>query len=237
MINVQLSDEEKAELTKMRNQTLKEVSEKALMVLLSGEGKSVKAISEQLKRHPHTVRYWLKRFNDKRMNGLNRCYSPGRPNQRQSQLIPVLTEWLQSDPSVYGFAEKEWTVNLLIEQYARRTGNRVSEDTVQRALKDADYSYRRSSKGVSSHAPSREEKQRRVLEIIDEIRAFVAEGQAEIFALDESYFSTEPYISRSWQKKKWPPEDLRTQPARKLHDIWRVEFGQTAVLLETVQER
>jgi len=46
------------------------------MVLLASEGKKVSEISQILKRNPHTVRDWLKRYNASGIHGLNRKYSP-----------------------------------------------------------------------------------------------------------------------------------------------------------------
>lgn len=236
MIRLQLNQEEKESLIRVRSQTSNGLSERALIVLMNVEGKSVAEISAQMKRHPHTVRYWLKRFHAHRMKGLNRNYSPGRPSLRKMKLIPLIEKYLEHAPRHYGYANTEWTVHLLAEQYYRESKIKVSEDTVQRALKDAGYSYRRTRKGVPMHAPTREEKQQRIVEMIDEIRRFIGDDQAEIFSLDETYFSTEPYIIRGWLKKKWPPENKHTRKKRKLHRIWCVEYGNTTILLEAITQ-
>ncbi|MFH1252087.1 MAG: helix-turn-helix domain-containing protein, partial [bacterium] len=62
MIRVILSYEEKMKLIKLREGSISEHSEKALMVLLSNEGKSPQEIGKLLQRNPHTVRDWLKRY-------------------------------------------------------------------------------------------------------------------------------------------------------------------------------
>jgi hypothetical protein len=75
------------------------------------------------------------------------------------------------------------------------------EDTIERALKEMDYTYKRSAKGVSEKAPGKEEKKEAITRLIAEIMEFEKQHDCEIFALDESHFSTEPYLIRGWQKK------------------------------------
>ena len=62
MIRVQLSDNQRRKLENYRRQASSRDSEKALMVLMNAEGKSVPQIATLLKRHPHTVRDWIKRY-------------------------------------------------------------------------------------------------------------------------------------------------------------------------------
>ena len=83
----------------------------------------------------------------------------------------------------------------------------MSEDTVERALKDMEFTYKRSALSVSINAPSEEQKAREVKRIVKEIQTLTKQKDCEIVALDESYFSTEPYVVRGWQKKRWLPKD------------------------------
>ena len=62
MIRVQLKDEERKQLVEYRQRASAENSERALMVLMNYDGASADKIAETLKRHPHTVRTWLKRY-------------------------------------------------------------------------------------------------------------------------------------------------------------------------------
>ena len=78
MIFVQLTEDKKKELEDFRKQPSSKNSEKSLMVLMSNEKKSPVKIASILKRNPHTVRLWLKRYIETGIEGLQRRYSPGR---------------------------------------------------------------------------------------------------------------------------------------------------------------
>jgi len=128
-------------------------------------------------------------------------------------------------------------VSIIAEEYYRQVGKKVSEDTIQRALKDAGFSYKRPKKGVPLTAPSKEEKKTRVLAIIEEIKNFVEKDEAEIFSLDEAHFSTEPYIIRGWFKKKRSSSNSYSDQKGTMYDIWSLEYGKTKILLEKSSQR
>lgn len=120
---------------------------------------------------------------------------------------------------------------------AHAAGLHVSEDTVTRALKGMGYRYKRPGKSVGINAPTREEKAAEVQKIIAEIQALQTRGDCEIFALDESHFSTEPYLVRGWQKKRWPPPDTDINAQRKSHVLWLLESKNEEILLEKIESR
>ena len=62
MIRIKLTEKKKKQLEHYRGQASSKNSEKALMVIMSSEGKSSKEIARSLRRNPHTVRKWLKRY-------------------------------------------------------------------------------------------------------------------------------------------------------------------------------
>ena len=71
----------------------------------------------------------------------------------------------------------------------------------------------------TAHAPSKEEKLQRVQEIASEIAGLRCNGDVEVMFLDESHFSTDPYVVRGWSKRGqpfFPPDSDKT---RELHDI------------------
>ena len=194
MIKVQLSDEQRMELENFRRQASSEVSEKALMVLMNAEGKSVPQIATLLKRHPHTVRYWIKRYIAYGIKGFNRKFSPGRPNKKRKKLMEYIETILSEPPTMHGYQENVWTVPLITHAAKRDLNIEVSKDTVLRALKDMGYTYKRPAKKVPGTAPSPEEKRTAICHIVDE--------DCEIYPLDESHFSAGPYLVQGWFKKR-----------------------------------
>ena len=130
MIKVNLSEADLLELTRLKSQPSSEASERALMVLLNHEGKSPPEIAKLLKRNPHTVRDWLKRFRENGVTGLYRNYSPGRPSSLRQEVESKIEEIIESSPEDHGYPVSLWTV-LLLKDFLKKTNILASEDTVQ----------------------------------------------------------------------------------------------------------
>ncbi len=236
MLKVTLSLLEQKELQKLRTKTGSACAERALIVLLSHQGHSPVEIANKIHRNPHTVRLWIKRFLESRIPGLERRYSPGRPRKHKGLLLKLLPEWLAKGPSSYGYMASTWTVDLLCSQFRQVTGDDLSRDTIERALKRLGYSYRRAKKVVPSSAPSKEEKKKRVLELVEEINNYIGQDDAVILSVDETHLSSEPYLIRGWYKKNSISPSYAAQKGE-LHDLWCVEYQGTKIYLEKCQER
>jgi len=236
LIKVQLSEEHRKELELFRRHASAKDSEKALMVLLSSDGETVKQIARTLRRNPHTVRDWLKRYQAQGVAGLARRFSPGRPGDKRIQLMQYIAIVISEPPASHGYQDAAWSVPLIAYHVNNKLGLDVSRDTVVRALKSMGYSYKRPSKTVPGTAPSPEEKRIAVSQIVEQIKALIQKKNCVVYALDESHFSTEPYLVQGWFKKRWPPQDSNEQKKRKSYVLWMLESGDTKILLEKVQK-
>ncbi len=237
MIRIELNDTQRDELKKYRSSAKSKNAERALMVLMNADGASPPQIAAQLKRHEHTVRDWLRRYQAHGLSGLNRRYAPGRSRQLREDVGQALEEAMLYPPSHFKYAVSLWTARLLVDWLATHKSIQASEDTVERALKERGYRYHRTAKRVPEHAPSKEEKQVSINKMIDEIKCAIDSQKCEILALDESHFSTEPYVQSGWQKKLWPPADPNPKKEGTTHRIWRLEFGDKKILLEERRTR
>jgi transposase len=235
VIKIILSNEKRHELVEYRGQVSNKNAENALMILLNSEGKSSVKISEILKRHPHTVRMWLKRYIKYGIKGLDRLYSPGRPSILREKTKESIVEILGKSPVDFGYKANLWTVSLMVAYMKTHKGFEVSDDTIERSLTDMEYKYKRFALGVSENAPSKEEKVKRVKEIVNDIVQLTKKSDYEIFALDESHFSTEPYVVRGWQKKLWPPKNSMSGKKRATHNVWLLESKKKKILLEEIK--
>ena len=202
MIRVQLSDNQRKELENFRRQASSKDSEKALMVLMNAEGKSPPQIAKLLKRNPHTVRDWIKRYIAYGIKGFNRKFSPGRPKEKRKKIMEYIESIISDPPLMHGFQENAWTVLLITHAAIRDLNIEVSKDTVLRALKDLGYTYKRPAKTVPKRAPSKEEKRAAIRKLVKDIKGRFKRKECEIYALDESHFSTEPYLIQGWFKKR-----------------------------------
>lgn len=235
MIRVQLTENQRQELEKYRGQSSSNNSEKAFMVLLNSEGKSAVNIGKQLRRNPHTVRSWLKRYIQHGLLGLERNYSEGRPREKRDKCIRIMEEILPQSPQKYGYLDLVWSIPLILHHLKTACQIDTGKHTVIRGLNDLGYSYKRPSKTVSPKAPSSEEKKEAVKTMIESMEKLLTQKPCEIFVLDESHFSTEPYLVRGWFKKRWPPQDPEFHQKRKLHHVWMLKFKEASFLLETIQ--
>jgi len=236
LIKIHLSNEQRKKLDRFRSQASAKDSEKALMVIMSSDGDSVKQIARTLRRNPHTVRDWLKRYQNKGLDGLERNFSPGRPDKKRKELMRRISKLISQSPGSYGYQDAAWAVPLIAYHVNNQMGLDISRDTVVRALKDMGYSYKRPSKTVPGTAPSPEEKRLAVTQIAERIKTLVQNNDCIVYALDESHFSTEPYLVQGWFKKRWPPESANEQQTRESHDLWMLESDDTKILLEKVQK-
>ena len=236
MIKIQLSNEQRLKLESFRKQASSKDSEKALMALLSNDGKSVPEIALMLKRNQHTIRDWLKRYRTQGINGLSRNFSPGRPSTMRKKIKQYIEQIIGNSPINHGYQDSTWSVPLITYEVNRNLNLNASSKTVTRALKNMGYVYKRPSKTIPGHAPSKEEKRDIVKNIVREVLKIIDQKESEIYTLDESHFSTEPYLVQGWFKKRWPPQDSNTQKERKPHLLWMFEYKDTKILLEKINQ-
>jgi transposase len=236
MIKIQLTDGQQKELEAFRKHASSKDSEKALMVLLSNDSKSVPEIALMLKRNHHTVRDWLKRYKVSGLMGLNRNFSPGRPSDLREKAQQHIKNIIGDSPVDHGYQDRAWSVPLITFEINKSLNANASQKTVTRALINMGYVYKRPSKTVPGNAPDKEEKRKSVKAMVQEILRIIDQEESVIYALDESHFSTEPYLVRGWFKKRWPPPDTNSQKKRKPHLLWMLEYKDTKVLLEKIDE-
>lgn len=234
MIRIKLSDRDKEQLENIRQQASAKDSDKILMVLLNAEGKSPPEIGNILKRHSHTVRHWLKCYLHGGAEEFKRKYSPGRPTCKRDMVSKMTAEIFSFSPQVYGYPDKVWTIPLIAHYIEARHKIKVSDDTIERSLKNAKFSYKRPSKAMSDETPSKEDKIAAITRLIKEIKALLKEPDWDVHTLNKSHFSAEPYLIHGWFKKMWPPSDPGFDGPGATHLLWLLESKDTKILLEKV---
>ena len=231
MIRIRLTNKERHHLEKLREGSVSEHSEKALMVLLNHEGKSPIEIGAILRRNPHTVRDWLKRYIVNGVEGFRRKASPGRPAVVRNASKGIIQGIIEKCPSDYGFHSNYWTAQLIVEYLKENKGIHSSIDTVKRTLKQLGYTFKRPTKSVTEDTLSEEEKREKVQKMIEEIQPIIDDKSCEIFSVDESHFTTDPFIIRGWIKRgeKKTPFAIQT---RKKNPVWCITYENKAYLFQ-----
>lgn len=113
-----LTDEEKVAIEKLarsRTAAAREV-ERARIILLAGLGQGVPALAAQLELSAATVRTWLKRFNDKGLDGLQDFGRCGRPATYNAEQVAEVMAAALSDPQKLAQPFACWTLDRL-ERY------------------------------------------------------------------------------------------------------------------------
>jgi transposase len=136
---------------------------RAQMILLSAEqGLKVPQIALIVRESEATVLRWLKRYLAEGLEGLHDAPRPGRPAQITEAYQAELLAAVRRRPRSLGLPFSLWTLQRLVDSLAERTGIRVSDETVRRALKHAGIVLSRPQHKISSPDPDYAVKKRRL---------------------------------------------------------------------------
>jgi hypothetical protein len=101
---------------------------------------------------------------------------------------------------------------------------------------DMGYIYKIPGKRVSDNAPTKEDKLEKVQNIIAEFQDLQNRENYEIFALDKSYFATEPYLLKELVKRVVANGSQR-RCAEKVARFWVFQFEDEKILFEQIESR
>jgi transposase len=133
------------------------------MVLLSVEqGLKVPQIAAIVRESEATVLRWLKRYLAEGVEGLHDAPRPGRPSELTEAYRAAWLAAVRRRPRSVGLPFSRWTLQRLVDSLAERTGIRVSDETVRRALKQAGIVLSRPQHKISSPDPAYALKKRRL---------------------------------------------------------------------------
>lgn len=232
MLQVNLQPQEIDELKKFRRTESSRNAEHALIVLKSSKGLSPPQIAKELELHEHTVRDWIKRYLSNGIEGLKRKFAPGKSGELREKVKKSIVEVVDESPLNHGYSVSIWTTALLVNWLEKVKQIKTSQDTVERALKEEGYHYKRNATTTPEKAPTKKEKKTAINKMLKDIKKEMEDSDCEIFALDEAHFSNEPYVLSGWQKKLWSKTDTHACKAGKENNIWLFKFKDKKVLLE-----
>ncbi len=118
---------------------VKEEAQRAEVILLSAQGKTIAEISEFLGFHPTNIKKWIRNFNESGLEGIavkKRGPQGGpRPKFSRAQMAEIV-RFSQTDPASFGLRFKEWTPQKLANfVMTRGVVDRISHVTVRQILK------------------------------------------------------------------------------------------------------
>ena len=133
---------EKETLLQCTGSPIKEEGQRAEVILLSAQGKTIAEISDFLGFHPANIKKWIRNFNENGLEGIavkKRGPQGGpRPKFSRSQMAEIV-RISQTKPDFYGLRFKEWTPQKLANFIVNKgIVDRISHVTVRQILKRQD---------------------------------------------------------------------------------------------------
>jgi transposase len=129
-----LTDDERKELRRMTRQEIGRVAQRAQIVLLSAQRRTVPEIAVIFAMSRATVRFWIERFNGEGPNGLYDEPRSGRPRQATSIVEQTIVQSIQKDPSEDGHLATFWTVAMIALALVNKLHIQLSGSTVRGTL-------------------------------------------------------------------------------------------------------
>jgi transposase len=200
MIRIGLTEDQRSELRQVKRQAVGRVAVRAHMGLLSDHGYSVPRIADIHDCGEDVVRVWLRRYEERGVEGLEDEPKSGRP--RKDPLAPAIVETQMSQsPPCSGHVHSCWSVGRLSVFLGERFHLSLSPSTVRRYLQDAGWRWRRAKLAPASVLPNKKDPQ------ADEKRARIATalalatlGAAHLLHLDECDLHLLPIVRSMWMK-------------------------------------
>ncbi len=129
-------DDEVTELKHMTRHAVGRVSQRAHLVLLSAQRRTVPDLAQIFDLHPASIRFWLRRFDRYGPAGLYDAPRSGRPRTMDELQEQRLVQLVTQDPQAAHPMEiaATWTVAMLTLALILRCGHYLSLATVRAAL-------------------------------------------------------------------------------------------------------
>lgn len=230
MIYVRMpSDEELQELKRMTRQEVGRVAQRAQMILLSAQRRSVPEIARIFDVEYKTVRKWMRRFNVAGPAGLYDEPRSGRPHKLSQAVRDKLVEMIQQDPAQSGYLATFWTVAMLVLALAEQVRVRLSPSTVRQALHQARLAWARPRLAMPRKTdPQKAAKQWAIAQAVID-----AGPDATVLYVDESRLQLLPLVRAMWH---WVGQQLRvptpgSNVTRALFGALNIRSGQWTYLV------
>lgn len=141
-----------------RSGTLAREVRRAQALLWLHRGDSVQQVAERLGVSRQTIYQWLVYYHQRRPAPVcqrlqDRPHS-GRPPQQREEAQKIIAQLLPRDPRRYGSRALVWTVPHLCRQVQQRTGRKISQRTVRRALHQLKQCYKRPRYVLARRSPT-----------------------------------------------------------------------------------
>lgn len=199
-----LTDDEQSELKRMARQAVGRVSQRAQMILLSAQRRTVPEIATLFAVSRATVRFWIRQFEAEGPAGLYDDPRPGRPRKVTPAVEATLVWMVTQDPQQVDtrYLTTFWTTAMLVLALMTASQIQVCRTTVRNALQRLHLRWRRPRLAMPQKTdPDKARKQWAIVEAV-----ISAGPDAIILYADESRVQTLPLLRALWQ---WVGQQIR----------------------------
>lgn len=199
-----LTSDEHAELQRMTRQEIGRVSQRAHMILLSAQRRTVPELATLFAVSRATVRFWIRQFEAAGPAGLYDAPRRGRPRKLTVAGEQRLVDLLSRDPQQvdHRYLATFWTTAMLVLVLTQQLAITVGRSTVRNALQRLKLRWRRPRLAMPRKTdPEKARKQWAIAEAI-----ITAGPEAVVLYADESRVQTLPLLRAMWQ---WLGQQVR----------------------------
>ena len=122
-------------------------------LLLVTTGQSCREIARLFGEDASTVQRWVRRFEDRGLEGLREGERPGRPRQLDAGQWRQVAADLRRTPRAFGLAANRWDGPLLAEHLRRRFGIELGVRQCQRLFRQLGFRLRKPRPPVAQSDP------------------------------------------------------------------------------------
>lgn len=128
------------------------VKDRARILNLSDDGKTVKEICKELGFHRPKVEKIIKQFNEKCLKIFERGKSSGKPRRITKEERAMIVQYANTNPLKLGLHFNNWSL-VKLSDYANEREIKVSSSQVRRILKEDNIAYKKKKPWLYSNDP------------------------------------------------------------------------------------
>ena len=149
----ELTSEEKDFVKQNLKSSKSFIKDRARIIQLSYESKTVKQISQQLNFHRPKIEKIIKHFNIDGLKIFERGKSTGKPRRITKEQRALILQWLNTHPEKLGLHFNNWSHNRLSD-YTKMQGIIVSPSQIGRIIKQDEIKYKKKRAHLYSNDPN-----------------------------------------------------------------------------------
>src|SRR3989449_10865921 len=173
----------------MKNDASHRARMRAHGLVLSSEGITIKAIAKIYHVDRDTVATWIKKWEKHGEKSLHDQPRSGRPSTLNATEKELAKQYIKEEPR---------SLKHVVERLAQKTAKRLSISSLKRLAKKARLRWKRVRKSLKSlRDPEAFSQCQRELEALQKQEE---QGELNLYYLDESGFTLDPYIPYAWQE-------------------------------------